>query len=237
MKETTKAYLDQDVNKVRRKHEKTPSGIAQDKVGSAPLYTGIIPYTSITRAMFEELGPDLAQGTLEPGWKARRDAEAGKIPVHDSILAGGSAMTPKGQKLPQDSPDGKELNKSTNPDKTAVVQAAAWTTDTSEAASDLLLPDRSPLSLEFKTAGGVMTSPIKRNTTKPTRSRPHRQQKARPPRLPTKLGGTTIEEAAGHRWRETPPLLQAPTHPSYSDNRLTKGHEGLELLGNAAANY
>ena len=67
-----------------------------------------------------------------------------------------------------------------------------------------------------------MNSPFKRNTTKPTRSRPHRQQEARPPRLPAKLDATTIEETV-------------PTHPSHSDNRVTEDHEGLELLGNAAA--
>ena len=59
------------------------------------------------------------------------------------------------------------------------------------------------------------------NTTKPTRSRPHRQQEARPPRLPTKLGASIIEETA-------------PTHPSHSDNRVTEDHEGPEPLGNAA---
>ena len=45
MKETTEAYLGQDVNKVRRKHERTPSATAQDKVGTASLFTGIILYS------------------------------------------------------------------------------------------------------------------------------------------------------------------------------------------------
>ena len=98
-------------------------------------------------------------------------------------------MTPKGQKLPQESPDDKERNKSTNPDKAATVQAAALTTDTSKVATDLPLPDRSLPSPEFETAGGVMTSPIKRNTTNPTRSRPHRQQGLRPPGFPPSWSG------------------------------------------------
>ena len=123
-------------------------------------------------------------------------------------------MTPKGQKLPQDSPDGKELNKPTNLDEAATVQAASRTPNTSEAASDLLLPFRTSLSLGFETAGGIMTSLIKKNTTKPTGPPQGHKEEARPSRPPTKRGGTTIKEAADHWWHEKFPLLQTPTHPS-----------------------
>ncbi|RCK63448.1 Heat shock protein SSA1 [Candida viswanathii] len=153
--------------------KRTLSSSAQTSIEIDSLYEGIDFYTSITRARFEELCADLFRSTLEPVEKVLKDAKIDKSQVEEIVLVGGSTRIPKIQKLVSDFFNGKELNKSINPDEAvaygAAVQAAILTGDTSSKTQDILLLDVAPLSLGIETAGGIMTKLIPRNSTIPTK--------------------------------------------------------------------
>lgn len=111
---------------------------------------------------------------MDPVEKVLRDSKISKGGVDEVVLVGGSTRIPKIQSMLSDFFNGKEPCKSINPDEAvaygATVQAAILSgADKSEKLSELLLLDVTPLSLGLETAGGVMTTLIKRNTTVPAK--------------------------------------------------------------------
>jgi L1 cell adhesion molecule like protein len=151
--------------------KRTLSSSTQASIELDSLLEGIDFNSTITRARFEALCGDYFRDTLIPVEKVLRDSKFSKGEIHEIVLVGGSTRIPKVQELIKQFFGGKEPNKQINPDEAvaygAAVQAAILSGDSSEETSKILLLDVAPLSLGIETAGGVMTSLIKRNTTIP----------------------------------------------------------------------
>ena len=97
--------------------KRTLSSTTEANIEIDSLYEGIDFYSRIIRARFEELCIDLFRSCLESVEKALRDAKLDKSRINEIVLVGGSTRIPKIQKLLQDFFNGKELNKSINPDE------------------------------------------------------------------------------------------------------------------------
>jgi L1 cell adhesion molecule like protein len=154
--------------------KRTLSSSTQAHIEIDSLFDGIDYNSTITRARFEDLCMDYFKKCMDPCEKVLRDAKIAKNQVDEVVLVGGSTRIPKVQSMLTEFFNGKEPNKSINPDEAvafgATVQAAILSgADKSEKLSELLLLDVTPLSLGLETAGGVMTTLIKRNTTVPAK--------------------------------------------------------------------
>merc|ERR1711865_1014938 len=81
--------------------------------------------------VFEELNMDFFRNSMGPVEKCMRDSGIDKKGVHEVVLVGGSTRIPKVQAMIQEFFNGKEPNRSINPDEAvafgAAVQAAILT--------------------------------------------------------------------------------------------------------------
>lgn len=110
---------------------------------------------------------------IPPVEEVLKVANLSKAQIQEVVLVGGSTRIPKVIQMVKDFFNGKEPNRSINPDEAvaygAAVQAAILTNQSAPELQDVVVLDATPLSLGIETQGGIMTNLINRGTTIPAK--------------------------------------------------------------------
>ncbi len=134
--------------------------ITQGKKGASHLEM------TLTRDDLDRLCMDLIERTLKTCKSVLDDAKIDKADIDDVLLVGGQTRMPR----ISDSVSnffGRSASKQIHPEEAVAIGAAIHADSLVEASSETLLLDVTPLSLGIRTAGGVFTPLIAKNSTVP----------------------------------------------------------------------
>lgn len=164
------------LQKLRKEVERVKRALSsqtQARLEIEDLVPGYDLQETLTRARFEELNNDLFKKTLKPVESVLARAGLEKSDVDHIVLVGGSTRIPRVQQLLSDYFEGKELSKNINPDEAvafgAAVQGGILGGRTQGDDNNIILLDKTSLSMGIETVGGVFTKMIPRDTTLPTK--------------------------------------------------------------------
>ena len=163
---------DRSLGKLRKAAEQAKRNLSsslKERIQIECLYQGVDYETSLSRVRFEELCSDLFESTLDPIETVLKEARMEKDEIDEVVLVGGSTRIPKIQDLLQEFFEGKNLNKTINPDEAvaygAALHAALKSGETS--LEEYNLRDITPLSLGITVRGEEMSQVIPRNSKIP----------------------------------------------------------------------
>ncbi|RUS88926.1 hypothetical protein EGW08_003365 [Elysia chlorotica] len=138
------------------------------------LHEGVSYYARVSRVRFHDLCGDLFRKTIRLVEKAVKEANMDKGSIDEILLVGGSTRIPRVQKLLSDFFNGKELNKSLNPDESvaygAALQAAILNEDSNSIVKDVLVMDINSFHVGVDSTGGVLAKIIERGNFLPTKN-------------------------------------------------------------------
>ncbi|OLY81931.1 Heat shock 70 kDa protein 1 [Smittium mucronatum] len=135
------------------------------------LYNGIDFCSTLTEKHLSSICADLFKSTLVSLESVLLDSGLKKDQIDKVILVGGSTRIPKIQEMVSNFFNGKNLDKTINPDEAvaqgAAIKASMLSGNFNSEGRDLILLDVNSLSLGIEVIGGIMSNVIKRNNIIP----------------------------------------------------------------------